>query len=219
MDKRSRILAVDDDPVNTQVITSALKDEYDILTAFNGYDAISLLKEHKPDLILLDVMMPGMSGFDVCSTIKSDAAFADIPVIFLTAMDTHDGELQGLEVGGIDYLGKPVNLALLKLRVRNHLLLKERNDLLKEQRDMLARQKEELEAALARVKQLEGIIPICMYCKKIRDDQQSWHQLEKYISEHSEALFSHGACPDCFEKQMKMIKTMGSNKRRTPCPN
>lgn len=63
----------------------------------------------------------------------------------------------------------------------------------------------ELEATLARVKQLEGIIPICMYCKKIRDDQQSWHHLEKYICDHSEAMFSHGVCPTCAEKQMKII--------------
>jgi hypothetical protein len=65
----------------------------------------------------------------------------------------------------------------------------------------------ELEATLARVKQLEGIIPICAYCKKIRDDQDGWHGLEKYITEHSEALFSHGICPDCFEKEMKKLQT------------
>ena len=74
--------------------------------------------------------------------------------------------------------------------------------------NLLALQKEELETTLARVKRLEGIIPICSYCKKIRDDQKSWHQLERYISDHSEALFSHGACPDCFAEQMRNIKKM-----------
>jgi DNA-binding response OmpR family regulator len=208
MDKRFRILAVDDEPLNLQLISSVLKDKYEIYTALNGHDAISQLKEHMPDLILLDVMMPDISGFDVCKIIKANALFADIPVIFLTALDTLQGSLQGLELGGIDYLTKPINLELLKLRVRNHIESKERNDLVKQQRDLLAQQKEELEAALARVNQLEGIIPICSYCKKIRDDQKSWHQLEKYISEHSEAVFSHGVCPDCLEEQLKVIENL-----------
>ncbi len=152
--------------------------------------------------------MPDINGFEVCKIIKADERFADIPVIFLTALDTQDGESQGLEFGGIDYLIKPINFALLKLRVRNHITLKERNDLVKEQRDLLASQKAELEAALARVKQLDGIIPICSYCKKIRNDQNSWQQLEQYITEHSEAMFSHGAFPDCAEEQLKTIRSI-----------
>lgn len=207
MDNRRKILVVDDELINIQVISAALKAEYDIFTALSGHDAVSRLKEHKPDLILLDVMMPELSGFDVCSIIKSDASFADIPVIFLTALDTDEGEVRGFELGGIDYLTKPINFELLKVRVRNHIALKERNDLVKEQRDLLASQKEELEAALNRVKQLEGIIPICMYCKKIRDDKDVWNQLEKYITEHSEAIFSHGICPHCAEEQLEKIKT------------
>jgi len=205
MDKKGKILVVDDEPLNIQLISFSLKGEYTILTALNGHDAISKLKEHSPDLILLDVMMPDISGFDVCKIIKTNPSFVDIPVIFLTAMESHEGALQGLDLGAIDYLTKPVDLELLKLRVRNLVALKERSDLVKEQRDLLARQKEDLEAALARVKQLEGVIPICMYCKKIKDDKQSWQQLERYISEHSEAMFSHSACPECFEKEMKNI--------------
>jgi PleD family two-component response regulator len=208
MNKRYKILAVDDEPINIQLMNAALKGEYDVFTALNGFDAITQLKEHMPDLILLDVMMPDMNGFDVCNNIKADASFADIPVIFLTALEPHDGELRGLEIGGIDYLTKPVNFELLKLRVRNHIALKQRNDLVREQRDLLAVQKEKLEASLARVKQLEGIIPICMYCKKIRDDKNTWNKLEKYISEHSEAKFSHGICPHCVEEQMEIINKM-----------
>ena len=81
MSERPRILVVDDDPVNLQVIASALKNEYDIFTVLNGYDAISQLRKHTPDLILLDVMMPELTGFDLCAIIKSDTAFAEIPVI------------------------------------------------------------------------------------------------------------------------------------------
>lgn len=139
MSKRFKILVVDDDPANVQVMKSVLTYEYDILTALNGYDAFRLIKEHIPDLILLDVMMPDISGFEVCSIIKSFEAYADIPVIFMTALDTIDGELRGLELGAIDYLTKPVNSNLLKLRIKNHLELKW-------QRDLLSQQKEELES-------------------------------------------------------------------------
>lgn len=209
MNKRFRILVVDDELINIQVVTAALKDEYDVVTAQNGYDAISQLKEHKPDLILLDVMMPDLNGFDVCGIIRADGAFADIPIIFLTAMDSAEGEMRGLELGGIDYLAKPVNFVLLKLRVRNHLELKERNDLVRQQRDLLARRTEELEAALARVKRLEGIIPICMHCKSIRNDSESWQQLESYFTENSDALFSHGICPACLAKHYPGVDLPG----------
>lgn len=107
--KRS-VLVVDDTPINIKIITAALKDEFTIFSALNGHDAIGLLKEHRPDLILLDVMMPGIDGFDVCKLIKADEQYADIPVIFLTAMDGQEGTFRGLELGGIDYLTKPVNL-------------------------------------------------------------------------------------------------------------
>lgn len=197
MNRRSRILIVDDDPENVLVLENALHEEYAISSAGNGYEALRQIKETHPDLILLDVMMPELGGFDVCRIIKAEETFADIPVIFLTAMDTLAGEITGLESGGVDYLTKPFNIDLIRLRVRNHIALKERGDLVKEQRDQLVRQKNELEVALARVKQLEGIIPICVYCKKIRDDKNSWQQLESYISRHSEALFSHGVCPEC----------------------
>ena len=195
------ILIVDDDPINIQLLSKALEKTYDIYTALNGFDAISQVKESQPDLLILDVMMPDLSGFDVCQAIKAEEAYADIPILFLTAKDTIEAEIIGLGLGGIDYLKKPVNLDLLKLRVRNHIELKRRNDLVKEQRD-------QLEVALSRIKQLEGIIPICMYCKKIRDDQQSWHQLETYISNHSEALFSHGICPHCAEEQKEIIRNL-----------
>jgi len=200
-----KILIVDDEPINIQVLERALDNKYDTFSANNGYDAIRLVKERKPDLILLDVMMPDLNGFDVCKIIKSDENFADIPILFLTAMDTISGEVTGLQLGGIDYLSKPVNFDLLNLRVRNHIELKKRSDFIREQRDIVNRKNEELEAALARVKRLEGIIPICMYCIKIREDNDVWKQLEQYICEHSEALFSHGVCPHCAEEQLAII--------------
>ena len=147
MNKRYKILVVDDDSVNITFLTSALKNEYDILSAVSGQAALNQIKEFMPDLVLLDVMMPDLSGFEVCYIIKSDVALADIPVIFLTALDTEDAEFQGFDLGGIDYLVKPVNIAHLKLRVHNHIALKERNDLVKEQRNLLEQQNEELSRA------------------------------------------------------------------------
>ena len=108
-------------------------------------------------------------------------------------------ESQGLSIGAVDYIIKPINPDIVMLRVKNHLELKFQRDQLKEQRDTLERQRNELEETLRRIKRLEGIIPICMYCKKIRDEKASWEQMEKYISEHSDAMFSHGICPECYE--------------------
>ena len=198
---RFRILVVDDEVLNIQLMNGALMAEYDVFSALNGFDAIDIVKEKGPDLILLDVMMPDINGFDVARVIKSNEKYATIPIIFVTAMDnTFDAEAEGLKAGGIDFLTKPVNIELLKLRVRNHLELKRRNDVIREQRDLLVRKQEEIEASHARVKRLEGIIPICMYCKSIRADDETWQSLEQYITEHSDAFFSHGLCPGCFEK-------------------
>ena len=206
MDKRFRILVVDDEPLNIQLIAASLNDVYDVFTARDGFDAISQLKEHKPDLILLDVMMPDLSGFDVCRIIKADEAFVDLPILFLTAMDSIEGEMEGLGLGGIDYLTKPVNLELLKLRVHNHIELKKRNELILLQRDLLARRKAELESALSQVKCLESILPICMYCKKFRDDTGSepgkgkWMRMEEFLYLKSGSEISHGCCLECYEK-------------------
>lgn len=195
--EKMKILVVDDEPFNIHIVSSALGEEFEVFSAQSGHDAIALVKETPPDLILLDVMMPGLSGFEVCRIIKAEAEFADIPVIFLTAMDSSGAEATGLDAGGIDYIAKPVNLALLQLRVRNHLELKRKNDMVLRQRDLLARQTRELETALLRVKRLEGIIPICMYCKNIRDDKNIWQELEAYLLDHTDARLSHGLCPAC----------------------
>ena len=150
MSKRARILLVDDEAVNIKTITAAIDNEFDIIPAQDGFEAIRLIKTENVDLVLLDVMMPGMSGYEVCSLIKAESSFADIPVIFLTAMDSSLGGRRGFEAGGIDYLTKPVDPELLRLRVKNHIELKSRNDQLKEQRDMLEQKNEELaEARLA----------------------------------------------------------------------
>ena len=144
MNQRPEILVVDDEPVNLLLITAALKGEYVVFSAPDGSAALTLLNDHKPDLIILDVMMPGISGFEVCKIIKANTATEDIPVIFLTALDTPESVRQGFDIGGTDYLKKPVDVDLLKLMVRNHVALKKHNDLVKEQRNQLAIQEEAL---------------------------------------------------------------------------
>jgi DNA-binding response OmpR family regulator len=198
--RRSKVLIVDDEILNVSFLENTLRTDYQVYTAPNGEDALLQVQEHRPDLILLDVIMPGMSGFDVARALQADPRTCDVPVIFLTVMDSFEAESEGLTAGGMDYLTKPFNFKLLKLRVRNHLELKHRNDLIREQRDLVTRQKEELEASFARIKRLEGIISICMHCKNIRSDDASWQKMERYITEHSDAQFSHCICPNCHQK-------------------
>ena len=187
---RACILIVDDNPFNIIVLERILQQEYDICSACDGPAALALAREHLPDLILLDIIMPGMTGFEVMSILKEEPATTDIPVIFITALDQGNGETQGLELGAADYIHKPFNLDITALRIRNHIVRKQ-------QRDLLIAQKREMEETIARIKRLEGIISICSYCKQIRNDQQSWQQMERYISDHSEAQFSHTVCPSC----------------------
>ena len=200
-----KILIVDDEPLNIGVLANALKGSYEICTAENGYDALRMVKEESPDLMLLDIMMPELDGLQVCRLLRADGAYADMPIIFVTAMDSTEGELQGLELGAVDYITKPVNLKLAKLRIRNQIELKRQQNIVKQQNALLTQQKEALEATLGRIKRLEGLISICMYCKKMRSEDHTWQQLEQYIGEHSDAIFSHGLCPECFEQQKSRL--------------
>jgi response regulator RpfG family c-di-GMP phosphodiesterase len=196
----AKILIVDDEPLNVRVLEMTLQDHYAVSVAYNGHVALSLAQAEKPDLVLLDVMMPGMNGFEVCETMKADPELTDIPVIFVTALEKSLDESRGLSLGAIDYITKPISPDLVLLRVKNHLELKLQRDQLCRQRDLLALQKEELEESLRRIRRLEGILSICMYCKKIRSEDKNWQQLEQYVTEHSDARFSHGICPDCYKE-------------------
>jgi phosphoserine phosphatase RsbU/P len=120
------ILIVDDTPINIGVISGALKDSYKTKVATNGGKALALASaEEKPDLILLDIVMPGMDGYEVCSRLKADPATSEIPVIFLTGQTSAEEETRGFEVGAVDYIHKPFSPAVVKARVRSHILLRE----------------------------------------------------------------------------------------------
>ncbi|MBK1836444.1 PleD family two-component system response regulator [Azospirillum sp. YIM B02556] len=130
-DPRPKILVVDDIPSNVHVLSRILKDDYDIYFATDGEKALDLVQARMPDLVLLDIMMPGMDGFEVCRRIKGDPATHDIPVIFISAKSEVEDETRGLEVGAIDFITKPISPPIVKARVRNHLLLKRQTDLLR----------------------------------------------------------------------------------------
>lgn len=118
-----RILLVDDEATNLHILRSLLQDDYQLLFAKNGQRALELTRQEKPDLILLDVMMPDLTGFDVCKTLKEDEATKHIPIIFVTALADEADETQGFEIGCVDYISKPINPSIVRARVKTHLQL------------------------------------------------------------------------------------------------
>src|SRR5271154_7446485 len=125
VDQKKTVLLVDDAPANIQIVNSILKDVYKIRIATSGAKALELVKVSPlPDLILLDVMMPGMDGYEVCTRLKTAAETRDIPVIFLTGQTEVEDETRGFDVGAVDYIHKPLSPAIVKARVQTHLVLR-----------------------------------------------------------------------------------------------
>jgi putative two-component system response regulator len=122
-DEQAKILVVDDEPVNLRVLKKTLENDFRLIFAKSGPAALRLIDEEKPDIVLLDVMMPGMTGFEVCTTMKATPAIANIPVIFITALNDTVDEANGLECGAVDYITKPFSAAVVKARIKTHLSL------------------------------------------------------------------------------------------------
>ena len=132
-DKKGVILIVDDTPINIQILSKTLSKEYDVRIATNGKKALEIANsEDKPDLILLDVMMPEMDGYEVCKELKENTLTADIPVIFVSAKSEVEDEAKGFSLGGVDYIAKPFHLVIVKARVQTHLRLRKQAKLLEE---------------------------------------------------------------------------------------
>jgi len=152
------ILVVDDTPLNISVITGALKDTYRTKVATSGAKALAIaVADEKPDLILLDVMMPEMDGYEVCRRLKADPTTREIPVIFLTAQTDAEDETHGFQVGAVDYVHKPFSPAVMKARVHTHLALRETREKLA--RQLLAIQKELETARLIQQSILPQTVP------------------------------------------------------------
>jgi putative two-component system response regulator len=133
------ILLVDDEPTNLRVLRTVLNDLYRLLFAKNGQEALQLAAEHQPDLILLDVMMPGMTGFEVCTKLKADSQTRHIPVIFVTALRDEIDETQGFDVGAVDYITKPITPAVVRARVKTQLSLVQAEELKKTRLQIIQR--------------------------------------------------------------------------------
>lgn len=129
-DSKPKILVVDDEPINVDVLGGVLSSLGEIVTAHSGRDALQICETDKPDIVLLDVMMPQMDGYQVFAELKANDETRDIPVIFVTALADETDEARGIEMGAIDYLTKPVNAIIATARVRNHLELKKYRDYL-----------------------------------------------------------------------------------------
>jgi DNA-binding response OmpR family regulator len=173
---KALILAVDDNPPNLQFLGKLLADNgFEVGLARSGEQALNFVDKNEPDLILLDIMMPEMNGYDVCKRLKSDIGTSHIPIIFITAKTDTEDVVKGFEMGGVDYVTKPFNSAELLARVRTHV----------------------------EMKILRGLLPICSGCKKIRDDEGFWKQVDSYFEAHSDLTFTHGICPDCMDSLYK----------------
>jgi PleD family two-component response regulator len=188
------ILVVDDNSDNLRLLAAILKEsQYKIRLAPNGERALATIHKEAPDLILLDVMMPAMDGFEVCRLLKADQETAGIPVIFISALDETIDKVKAFSMGGVDYITKPFKSEEVLARVRTHLTLRHLQR-------RLEKKNEQLRHALDEIQILRGILPICSSCKKIRTEDGYWEQIEIYIQDRSEVDFSHGICEACARK-------------------
>jgi DNA-binding response OmpR family regulator len=193
-----RILVAEDEPVSRRLLQKSLQQwGYEADVYSDGRVAWEALQSpDAPPIAVLDWMMPGMDGPEICRGIRESGQARQPYLILLTGRTRMQDVVSGLKAGADDYLTKPVDRDELEARLgvaTRIVSLQQR----------LALRVTELEQALSRVRQLQGLLPICAYCKRIRDDQNYWNQVETYIAEHLDIRFSHGICPSCLETVMK----------------
>jgi sigma-B regulation protein RsbU (phosphoserine phosphatase) len=190
-----RALIADDDPVTAAVLGGALRRWHlDVVTAHDGALAWDLIEgEEPPSLAIIDWMMPSIDGIELCRRIRENRTHSHMYVILLTGRDSRADVVAGLQAGADDYLVKPFDAEELHARVHTGIRILTLQQQLNEQI-------EALRETIVNVKQLKGLLPICSYCKRIRKDEDYWQQLEGYISENSDAVFSHGICPGCLHQ-------------------
>lgn len=182
---KSRVLIVDDTVENIQVLMETLKDEHAILAAKDGEKALRLAQsEPAPDIILLDIMMPGMNGYEVCARLKADVRTHDIPVLFITALADEEDEAKGLALGAVDYITKPFRPGLVKIRVRNQLELKKHRDHL----DTLVRERTR-ELALTKEVTIESLATLA----ECRDPETGGHikRTQHYVRALAQKVRNH----------------------------
>ena len=193
-----QILIAEDDAISQVMLkTMVTKAGYEPVITGDGLSAYEILiKPDTPKLAILDWMMPGLDGVEVCRKVRELKPNEPVYIILLTNRDNRKDIIHGLKSGANDYIVKPYDVEELQVRIGVGRKVVELQAL-------LAGRIKQLQDALAQIKTLQGILPICMYCKKIRDDKQYWQQVESYVSTHTEAQFSHGICPDCYKKYVE----------------
>lgn len=210
LSKQFKVLVVDDYAGNVFLSSTLLKTAgYEVLEATTGKECLDAVHSHHPDLILLDVMLPDMSGIEICRQIKSDKNMKDIFVILASGIQvSSEHQAEGLDIGADGYITRPISNKEFLARIQAGERIKRAEDALRKKEREQQALISQLREALAEIKTLKGCIPICAWCRKIRDDEGSWDQLEAYISKHTDASFSHGLCPDCFEKSRAEMKKL-----------
>jgi sigma-B regulation protein RsbU (phosphoserine phosphatase) len=190
-----RILIAEDDLISRRLLEATVQRwGYWVIASQDGEEAWRHLENQDgPLLAILDWMMPGCDGLEVCRRARSRMKAWPLYIIMLTARGRREDLVAGLQAGADDYLTKPFDQEELRARLQVGVRLINLQQSLSER-------VQELEEALSKVKQLQGLLPICSYCKKIRNDQNYWQQVETYVGQHSEAQFSHSICPDCYEQ-------------------
>ena len=193
------ILLVDDRPENLFALEGLLESPgLNIVKASSGNEALGLMLEHDFALVLLDVQMPGMDGFETAELMRGTEKTRQVPIIFVTAISTEQQHVfKGYEAGAVDYLFKPIVPEFLRTKVGVFCELFQQKNIIRKQLREIEEKNELLQKRLDEIKQLRGILPICAKCKKIRNDKGFWEKIEVYICEHSDAEFSHGLCPEC----------------------
>jgi len=191
-------LIAEDDMVSRRILETLLRNwGHEVVTTLDGEQAWQVMRApDAPALAILDVMMPRVDGLEVCRRVRKLSPATPPHIILLTAKHGARAIVEGMEAGADDYLTKPYDRDELRARVQVGVRIVELQT-------RLAGRVEELEKALEHVRQLQGILPICSYCKKIRGDQDYWQTVESYVADHSEAEFSHSICPACYETTVK----------------
>jgi DNA-binding response OmpR family regulator len=195
-----KVLIAEDEAISCRLLEATLrKGGYEVLSAHDGEQAWQILQEPAPPpVVILDWLMPKLDSVEVCRRVRQDPKLKTLHVILLTSRGSRQDLVQGFEAGADDYIIKPFDPQELGARV--HVGAR-----IAELQRALAERVRELEDALGREKQLQGLLPICCYCKKIRDDKNYWHQVEAYVAHHADVRFSHGICPECSQKLLKEL--------------
>ncbi len=202
-----KILIAEDDNTSRTMLEAVLqKFGHDVIKTCDGAEAWQAIQgPDAPRMVILDWSMPEIDGLELCRRIRTMTTDQPPFIIMLTSRDSRKEIVIGLDAGADDYLIKPYDPEELRARVnvgRRMIEIQCR----------LADRIRERDEALEQIKTLRGIIPICASCKKIRDDKGYWNQVEVYVSQHSDAEFSHGLCPECFEKAYNEVKGLAMDK-------